>query len=48
MQYHANVGTSLMTQWLRLHASDAGDLGLIPGKGTRFHVTQIKDCACHN
>ena len=25
-----------MVQWLRLHASDAGDVGLIPGQGTKI------------
>ena len=28
--------TSLVVQWLRLHAPNAGDLGSIPGQGTRF------------
>ena len=50
-------GTSLVVQWLRLHAANAGGLGLIPGQGTRSHMlqlknsytaTKIKDCACHN
>ena len=27
-----------MVQWLRLHASNAGDAGLIPGWGTRSHM----------
>ena len=27
-------GTFLRAQWLRLHASNAGDMGLIPGQGT--------------
>ena len=31
-------GTSLVVQWLRLHSPDIGDLGLIPGQGTRFHM----------
>ena len=30
------VGTSLAVQWLRLHISTAGDMGLIPGEGTRI------------
>ena len=30
-----------MVQWLRLHASNAGGLGLIPGQGTVIqHVVQ--------
>ena len=28
-------GTSLVVQWLRLHATNAGGVGLIPGQGTR-------------
>ena len=30
------VGTSLMVQWLRLHTSPAGVMGLIPGQGTKI------------
>ena len=30
-----NCGTSLVVQWLRLHASNAGDAALIPGWGTK-------------
>ena len=33
--------TSLVVQWLRLHAPNAGDPGLIPGQGTRFHMPQL-------
>ena len=29
------LGTSLEVQWLRLPASNAGDVGLIPGQGTK-------------
>ena len=29
-------GTSQVVQWLRLHASTAGDTGLIPGWGTKI------------
>ena len=29
-------GTSLMVQWLRLHASKAGDVGSVPGWGTKI------------
>ena len=25
------IGTSLVVQWLRLHVSNAGDVGLMPG-----------------
>ena len=28
--------------WLRLRAPDIGDLGLIPGQGTRSHVLQLR------
>ena len=30
-----NIGTSLELQWLRLHAPNAGGMGLIPGGGTK-------------
>ena len=30
-----NSGTSLVVQWLRLHASTAGSAGSIPGQKTR-------------
>ena len=29
-------GTSLAVQWLRLHISNAGDTGSIPGQGTKI------------
>ena len=32
----AALGTSLAVQWLRLHAPNAGDTGLIPGRGTKM------------
>ncbi|TEA29203.1 hypothetical protein DBR06_SOUSAS14810008, partial [Sousa chinensis] len=32
---------SLVAQWLRLHTPNAGDLGLIPGQGTRSHMLQL-------
>ena len=31
-------GTSLVVQWLGLDTPNIGDLGLIPGQGTRFHM----------
>ena len=34
--------TSLVVQWLRLQAPNAGGLGSIPGQGTRFHMLQLK------
>ena len=30
------MGTSLVVQWLRLHASTAGGGGSIPGQGTKI------------
>ena len=34
-------GTSLVIQWLRLHASSAGGASLIPGQGTKIsHAVQ--------
>ena len=46
-------GTSLVAQWLRLHAPNAGGLGSIPDRGTRSHMPQLrilqaatKDSAC--
>jgi len=36
-------GTSLVVHQLRLHAPDAGGQDLIPGQGTRSHITTTKD-----
>ena len=36
------TGTPLVVQWLRLHAPNAGDLGLSPGWGTISHIGQLK------
>ncbi|TEA29092.1 hypothetical protein DBR06_SOUSAS10510049, partial [Sousa chinensis] len=33
---------SLVVQWLRFCAPDAGDPGSIPGRGTRSHMLQLK------
>ena len=33
-----------MVPWLRLHAPNAGGLGLIPGQGTRSHMPQVRVC----
>ena len=45
--YHTSkplIGTSLAVQWLRLCASNAGGMGLIPGQGIKIlHATQPKD-----
>ena len=35
-------GNSLVVQWLRLHAPNAGGLGLIPGQETRSRMLQLK------
>ena len=34
-----SLGTSLVVQWLRLHASTAVGAGLIPGRGTKIPHT---------
>ena len=40
----AELRTSLVVQWLRLHASNAGGVGLIPGRGTKIpHATQCSE-----
>ena len=31
-------GASLVLQWVRLHAPNAGGLGVIPGQGNRSHI----------
>ena len=38
-------GTPLVVQWLRLYSLNAGALGLIPGWGTRSHMSQLRPCA---
>ena len=35
-------GHSLVGQWLRLCAPNAGGLGSIPGQGTRSHMPQLR------
>ena len=35
-------GTSLVVQWLRLCAPNAGDPGSIPGWGTGSHMPQLR------
>ena len=37
-----SAGTSLVVQWLTVHVPNAGDLGSIPGQGTRSHVLQVR------
>ena len=36
------MGASLVVQWLRLPAPNAGGPGSIPGQGTRSHMLQLK------
>ena len=36
------IGTSLVVQWLRLCAPNAGGLVSIPGQGTRSHLQQLR------
>ena len=51
-----NIGTSLVVQWVRLCAPNAGGLGSIPGWGTRSHMhaeakssrAATKKFTCHN
>ena len=55
-QGYIHEGLSLVAQWLRLCAPNAGGPGLIPGQGTRPHMhaatkslhATTKECACHN
>ena len=35
-------GTSLVVQWLRLCTPNAGGPSLIPGRGTRSHMPQLR------
>ena len=35
-------GTSLVVQWLRLHAPNTGGLGSIPGQGTKIPHASTK------
>ena len=35
-------GPSLVVQWLRLSATNAGGLGLIPGQETRSHMPKLR------
>ena len=36
------IGTSLVVQWLRLHAFKTGGMNLIPGQGTKIPHAMIK------
>ena len=41
------VRTSLVVQWLRLWAPNAGGLGSIPGQGTIYCMPQLRYAATH-
>ena len=43
-RFPESPGTSLVIQWLRLHAPSGGGLGLIPCQGTRAHLLQERVC----
>ena len=40
--FKKSFGISLVVHWLRLCTPNAGDLGSIPGQGTRSHMPQLK------
>ena len=40
--FQSNLETSLSVQWLRLCISNAGDMGLIPGQGTK--ISRVTQC----
>ena len=42
--YKGKSGTSLLVQWLTIHAPNAGGPGSIPDQGTRSHSPQLKAC----
>ena len=42
LRYKGGDRDLLVVQWLRLHVSNAGDLGSIPGRGTRLHFSKLK------
>ena len=42
-----SAGTSLVVQWLGLHASNAGGAGSIPGPGTKIPHAMPKNPTCH-
>ena len=45
MDVKISVSTSLVVQWLWLHAPNAGDPGSITGQGTRSHMLQLRPSA---
>ena len=40
--WRESLRASLVVQWLRLQSLNAGDLGSIPGQGTRSHMLQLR------
>ena len=40
--WRESLRASLVVQWLRLQSLQAGDLGSIPGQGTRSHMLQLR------
>ena len=38
----ANIGTSLVVHWLKLHVPNAGGPGWILSQGTRYHMLQLR------
>ena len=44
MLHKGRERTSLVVQWLRLHAPNGGGLGSILGWGTRSHMLQLTVC----
>ena len=38
LRRYIDIGTSLVVQWVTLHAPNAGGPGLIPDRGTRPHM----------
>ena len=42
---YLSLGTSLVVQWLRLHAANTGDPGLIPSQGTKSDMLQLRPSA---
>ena len=40
--YPKKMGTSLVIQWLRRYATNAGHQGSMPGEGTRSHMLHLR------
>ena len=36
-------GTSLVVLWLRIHTSNAGGMGSVPGQGAESYMPQLKN-----